>query len=65
VTLRRRRPLPEPADQAARQLKQAEAAIALLERVRPTNLAAERARLLLAFRAGERRAPAFGYAPAP
>jgi hypothetical protein len=65
VTLSRRRPLPQPADQAARQLKQAETAIALLERVRPTNLPAERARLVLGFRAGERPTPALGYAPAP
>jgi hypothetical protein len=64
VTLRRRRPLPQAVKAAAQQLKQVETAIALLERVRPTNLAAERARLLLAFRTGERPLAQLAHAPA-
>lgn len=56
--------MPQAVKAAAEQLKQAETAIALLERVRPTNLAAERARLLLAFRAGERPLVQLTHAPA-
>jgi hypothetical protein len=48
-----------------RGLLRAEAAIALLERVRPLNGASERARLLEAWRSGRRAEPAFQYAPAP
>jgi hypothetical protein len=56
--------MPQEVKAAAEQLKQAETAIALLERVRPTNLAAERARLLLAFRAGQRPLPQLAHAQA-
>lgn len=63
MTLRRRRALAEPALRAARQLKRCESAIALLDRVRPLNLAAERARLATACAAGRRPAPELRYAP--
>ena len=48
-----------------RWLMRAESSIALLERVRPLNLASEQARLLQAWRSGRRVAPEFHYAPAP
>jgi hypothetical protein len=54
VTLDRRVALPEPARRAARSLKQCETATALLDRVRPLNLQAERARLTLAYAGGQR-----------
>jgi hypothetical protein len=48
-----------------RTLLRAEAAIALLERVRPLNGPSERARLLDAWRSGRRAEPVFDHAPAP
>jgi hypothetical protein len=65
VRLRRRQPLAEPLALAARQLKQCEAHVALLDRARPLNLAPERQRLCEAALAGQRPPPAFVYAAAP
>jgi hypothetical protein len=65
VSVRRRHALAEPVAQVALRLKRAEASIALLDRVRPLNLAAEQARLLRAFEAGERPEPELAYAPRP
>lgn len=65
MTLRRRHPLAEPVALAARQLKQCEREIALLDRVRPLNLQPERARLTLAVSVGQRPEPQFHYASAP
>jgi hypothetical protein len=48
-----------------RWLTRAESSIALLERTRPLNFAGEQARLLEAWRAGRRTAPAFRYAARP
>jgi hypothetical protein len=62
--LRRRQPLAEPLALAARQLKQCEAQVALLDRVRPLNLAFERQRLLEAVLAGQRPRPELAYAAA-
>lgn len=62
MTLRRRRELDEGAARAARRLRQCEAATALLDRVRPRNLSAERSRLLSAWRAGRRRSLELEYA---
>jgi hypothetical protein len=65
VSARRRQPLAEPLVRAALRLKQSEATIALLDRARPLNSAAEQERLLRAFEAGQRPGPAFEYAPHP
>jgi hypothetical protein len=65
VSLRRRQPLAEPLALAARQLKQCEAHVALLDRVRPLNLAHERLRLREAVLAGQRPQPELAYAAAP
>jgi hypothetical protein len=65
VTLDRRVALPEPARRAARRLKQCETATALLDRVRPLNLPAERARLTAGYSAGRRPPPELAYAPRP
>jgi hypothetical protein len=63
VSVRRRRPLPEPVARAARRLQQAEATVALLDRARPLNLTSERQRLAAAYAAGQKPRPAFTYAP--
>ena len=65
MSVRRCQALAEPAERAALRLKRHEASIALLDRVRPLNLAAEQARLLRGFEAGERPEPALTYAPSP
>lgn len=65
MTLRRPRPLTEPLERAAKALLAHERQIALLDRVRPLNLAAEQARLLAALGSGERFEPAFVYAKPP
>lgn len=65
MSLRRCRPLSEPAARAAARLRQAEAQIALLDRVRPQNLAFEKARLTRALESGHRPRPSFDYAPPP
>lgn len=62
MSLRRRRPLAEPLALAARQLKQCEANIALLDRVRPLNWQAERRRLVAAAQQQQRPQPSFEYA---
>jgi hypothetical protein len=59
--MHRARPLPEPVARAALQLQRSEAKIALLDRVRPRNFAAEQARLSQAFTTGQRLKPAFEY----
>jgi hypothetical protein len=63
--LRRRLPLSQPAERAARELKRCEAKVALLDRVRPLNFGAEVTRLLAAFAAGSRPRPAFLQGPPP
>jgi hypothetical protein len=63
VSVRRARPLADSARAVALELKRSEAAIALLDRVRPLNLLAEQARLTRACEAGRQLAPAFEYAP--
>ena len=65
MTLRRRRPLAEAALGAARQLARCEARTALLDRVRPLNLVAERARLVAAAQAGQRPALELWHAARP
>jgi hypothetical protein len=65
VSVRRRYPLAEPVALAARQLKQCEARVALLDRVRPLNWQTERQRLIDAAALAQRPAPRFAYAPAP
>lgn len=65
MSLRRRQPLAEPLALAARQLRQCEAHVALLDRARPLNLALERQRLCDAVLAGQRPQPGLVYAPAP
>jgi len=65
VTLRRRAALAEPVQRAARRLKQCETAIALLDRARPLNLPAERARLVLAYQGGKKSSLELEYAPCP
>lgn len=64
MSVRRRYPLAEPVVRAARQLKQCEARVALLDRVRPLNWRAERQRLSDAAALGQRPEPRFEYAPA-
>lgn len=63
MSLRRRKPLTEPAEQVARELKRCEARVALLDRVRPLNWGAEVTRLVAAFTAGSHPRPEFHYAP--
>lgn len=63
MSLRRTRPLSEPARIAALQLRRAEGVVALLDRVRPLNWLEERARLTRACETGQLVAPAFEYAP--
>ncbi len=63
MSVRRLRPLAAPVAEAARRLTRLEANVALLDRVRPTNLTAELSRLTRAFEAGQRPEPAFAYAP--
>jgi hypothetical protein len=65
VSLRRRHALGEPVVRAAQRLAACEAQIALLDRVRPQNLAFEKARLVRALENGERTEPRFDYAAAP
>jgi len=65
VSVQRRHALDEPLAQVALRLKRCEGAIALLDRVRPLNLAAEQARLLRAFESGKRPEPKLEYAPRP
>jgi hypothetical protein len=65
VSVRRARPLSQATADAARVLSRAEAAIALLDRVRPTNFASELSRLFRAAEGRARVAPAFEYAKAP
>jgi hypothetical protein len=54
--------LPDELASVARRLKQIEASVALLDRVRPLNLTQELERLSRGFEAGERLEPAFAYA---
>jgi hypothetical protein len=63
VSVRRCRSLADGVAQAAACLKRSETTIALLDRVRPSNLISEQERLRRACAAGERPAPAFEYAP--
>ncbi len=63
MSVRRRRPLAPPVAEAAERLKQIEAHVALLDRVRPLNLTAELTRLTRAFEGGQQPEPAFEYAP--
>jgi hypothetical protein len=65
VSLRRRQSLAEPLALAARQLRQCEAHVALLDRVRPLNLPLARQRLREAVLAGQRPQPGLAYAAAP
>jgi len=62
VSVRRRHALTLAAAQAALKLKHCEGLIALLDRVRPLNLASEQARLLQGFEAGRRPEPELSYA---
>jgi len=61
--VRRCQPLADDVAATAVRLKQLEATIALLDRVRPLNLTGELLRLTRAFEAGQRLEPAFTYAP--
>jgi hypothetical protein len=63
VTLRRCQPLADDVAAVAGRLKQIEATVALLDRVRPLNLTSELVRLTRGFEAGQRLQPAFEYAP--
>ncbi len=63
MSVQRVAPLSEPAARLARELKRCEARVALLDRVRPLNLAAELSRLGAGFAAGARLAPAFEHGP--
>ena len=63
MSVRRRAPLSQPALRLARELKRCEAQVALLDRVRPLNLAAELSRLSAGFAAGRRPSPAFEHGP--
>jgi hypothetical protein len=63
VSARRRSLLPARAERFARELKRCEARVALLDRVRPLNLAAELSRLGAAFARGSRPAAAFEHGP--
>jgi hypothetical protein len=63
VSIRRRRPLSEPVARAALCLRRCEGKIALLDRVRPLELAREQARLVAAFEAGRFATPELRYAP--
>ncbi|HVY30758.1 MAG TPA: tyrosine/phenylalanine carboxypeptidase domain-containing protein [Polyangiaceae bacterium] len=65
MSLRRRHALAEPAARAALRLAACEAQIALLDRLRPQNLAFEKARLVRALEGGERPEPRFDYAAPP
>jgi hypothetical protein len=65
LSVRRRQPLGESAARAALWLKQSEASIALLDRVRPLNWAAELSRLTRGFETGARLTPQLAYAAAP
>jgi hypothetical protein len=65
VSPRRRYPLAEPVALAARQLKQCETELALLDRTRPRDLPAERARLAAACSAGHYPPVMFEYQAAP
>ena len=65
MSVRRTRPLSEPARAVALELERSESRIALLDRVRPLNLRAEHARLTRAGETGQRSGPAFEYAPSP
>jgi hypothetical protein len=65
VSLRRCYPLAEPVARAARQLKQSETELGLLDRVRPRDLPAQRARLAAAWSAAAHPPVAFEYPPAP
>jgi hypothetical protein len=65
LSLARRHALAEPVARVALRLRRAEASIALLDRVRPLNLAAEQARLLQGFESGARPEPALEYAARP
>ncbi len=65
MSLRRRRPLTGRAARAAEELQRAEARIALLDRVCPSNLVPERRRLGLALKCGERPRPSFLYEARP
>lgn len=65
MSLRRRHPLAEPVARAALRLAACEAQIALLDRLRPQNLAFEKARLVRALEKGERPEPRFDYAAPP
>ncbi|HKY41189.1 MAG TPA: tyrosine/phenylalanine carboxypeptidase domain-containing protein [Polyangiaceae bacterium] len=65
MTLRRRAALTEPVLRAARGLKHCEMATALLDRVRPLNLPAERARLTAAYTGGRRPPLELAYAARP
>ena len=63
MSVRRRRPLAEPAARAALELTRAESEIALLDRVRPLNWVAEQTRLTRDLGSGTTSAPAFEYGP--
>jgi hypothetical protein len=65
VTVRRCQPLADGVAAVARRLEHLETQVALLDRVRPLNLTSELVRLTRAFEAGQKPAPAFGYAPRP
>lgn len=65
MSLRRRYPLAEPVALAARQLKQCETELALLDRTRPRDLTAQRVRLVAACSAGHYPPPLFEYQAAP
>lgn len=61
MSVRRRRSLAAPVARAALALRRAEAAISLLDRVRPRGLGGELSRLQLAFESGRRVPPALRY----
>ena len=63
MRVRRVSPLAAPAQRLASELKRCEARVALLDRARPLNGAAELARLGAAFLAGHRPEPAFEWGP--
>jgi hypothetical protein len=63
VSVRRCQPLADDVAAIAARLKQLEATIALLDRVRPLNLTSELVRLTRGAEAGQRLRPQFSYAP--